>query len=187
MIKAGGLEKGMAILIKGEPYVIVEREFVNPGKGSAFVRTKLKNPSTGQVLRETMKSQDQVEEIVVEDKDCQYLYADTDNYHFMDLETYEQFEIPVQTFEDYRYLMKEGETYTLIMWGNRPLDIKIPYKVVYTVTQAEDAVKGDTVTGATKVVEVETGLKVKVPIFIKEGEKILVNTETGEYVERVNS
>ncbi len=187
MIKAGSLEKGMAILIKGEPYVIVEREFVNPGKGSAFVRTKLKNPTTGQVLRETMKSQDQVEEIVVEDKDCQYLYADDENYHFMDLETYEQFEIPVPTFEDYRFLMKEGETYTLVMWEHRPLDIKLPYKVVYTVTKAEDAVKGDTVTGATKVVEVETGLKVKVPIFIKEGEKILVNTETKEYVERVNS
>jgi len=187
MVRAGSLEKGMAILIKGEPYVIVEREFVNPGKGSAFVRTKLKNPTSGQVLRETMKTQDQVEEIVVEDNDCQYLYADDENYHFMDLDTYEQFEVPVKTFEDYRYLVKEGETYTLVMWEHRPLDIKIPYKVVYVVTKAEDAVKGDTVTGATKIVEVETGLKVKVPIFIKEGEKILVNTETKEYVERVNS
>ncbi len=186
MIKAGALEKGMAILIKGEPFVIVEREFVNPGKGSAFVRAKLKNPTSGQVLRETMKSQDQVEDIVVEDKDCQYLYADGDSYHFMDLETYEQFEIPVKTFPEYQELMKEGETYTLIMWEDRPLDIKLPYKVVYTVTKAEDAVKGDTVTGATKTVEVETGLKVKVPIFIKEGERILVNTETKEYVERVN-
>ncbi|HDQ14620.1 MAG TPA: elongation factor P [Sediminispirochaeta sp.] len=186
MVKAGALEKGMAILIKGDPFVIVEREFVNPGKGSAFVRLKLKNPQSGQVLRETMKSQDQVEDIVVEDKDSQYLYADGDNFHFMDVETYEQFEIPVSTFEDYQFLMKEGETYTIIRWEHRPLDIKLPYKVVYTVTKAEEAVKGDTVTGATKIVEVETGLKVKVPIFIKEGEKILVNTETKEYVERVN-
>jgi len=187
MAKAGSLEKGMAILVKGDPYIIVEREFVNPGKGSAFVRTKLKNPTTGQVLRETMKTQDQVEEIVVEDKDCQYLYADDESYHFMDLDTYEQFEVSVKSFEDYRLLMKEGDTYTLVMWENKPLDIKVPYKVVYKVTKAEDAVKGDTVTGATKVVEVETGLTVKVPIFIKEGEKILVNTETKEYVERVNS
>lgn len=186
MIRAGALEKGMALLIKGDPYVIVEREFVNPGKGSAFVRLKLKNPNTGQVLRETMKSQDQVEDIVVEDKDSQYLYADGENYHFMDLETYEQFEIPMASFVDYNLLMKEGDTFTLVMWEHRPLEIKLPYKVIYTVTQAEEAVKGDTVTGATKIVEVETGLKVKVPIFIKEGERILVNTETKEYVERVN-
>ncbi len=186
MIRAGALEKGMALLIKGDPYVIVEREFVKPGKGSAFVRVKLKNPNSGQVLRETMKSQDQVEDIVVEDKDSQYLYADDEHYHFMDLETYEQFEVPIASFEDYQLLMKEGETFTLIMWEHRPLDIKLPFKVVYTVTKAEEAIKGDTVTGATKIVEVETGLKVKVPIFIKEGERILVNTETKEYVERVN-
>lgn len=186
MIRAGALEKGMAILIKGDPFVVVEREFVKPGKGSAFVRAKLKNPTSGQVLRETMKTQDQVEEILVEDKDSQYLFADDTSYHFMDLETYEQFEIPAKTFPEYRELMKEGDTYTLIMWEDRPLDIKLPFKIVYAVTKAEDAIKGDTVTGATKTVEVETGLKVKVPIFIKEGERIMVNTETKEYVERVN-
>jgi elongation factor P len=186
MIKAGALEKGMAILIKGDPYIVVEREFVNPGKGSAFTRAKLKNPSTGKVLRETFKTQDQVEDIELIDLDCQYLYNDGDEFHFMNLENYEQFSVPVQGFEDYRDLMKEGETYTLVMWEDRPLDIKLPFKIVYTVTKAEEAVKGDTVTGATKTVEVETGMKVRVPIFIKEGEKILVNTESKEYVERVN-
>ncbi len=186
MIKAGALEKGMAILIKGEPYIVTDREFVNPGKGSAFTRAKLKNPTTGKVLRETFKTQDQLEDILVEDMDCQYLFNDGDNYHFMNLETYDQFTVPVQGFEEYRDLMKEGETYTLLMWDDRPLDIKLPFKIVYTVTKAEEAVKGDTVTGASKIVEVETGMKVKVPIFIKEGEKILVNTENKEYVERVN-
>ena len=186
MIKAGALEKGMAILIKGEPYIVTEREFVNPGKGSAFTRAKLKNPTTGKVLRETFKTQDQLEDILVEDMDCQYLFNDGDNYHFMNLENYDQFTVPVQGFEEYRDLMKEGDTYTLLMWGERPLDIKLPFKIVYTVTKAEEAVKGDTVTGASKIVEVETGMKVKVPIFIKEGEKILVNTESKEYVERVN-
>ncbi|RKX93842.1 MAG: elongation factor P [Spirochaetes bacterium] len=187
MIRAGALEKGSAILIKGEPFVVVEREFVNPGKGSAFVRLKLKSPSTGQVLRETMKTQDQVEDITVEDKECQYLYADEESYHFMDTQTYDQFEIPMKGFEDYKLLMMDGETYKVIMWEDRPLDIKIPYKVVYKVTDAPEAVKGDTVQGATKMVTIETGLKVKVPIFIKEGEMIMVNTETKEYVERVNS
>jgi elongation factor P len=127
-----------------------------------------------------------VEDIELIDLDCQYLYNDGDEFHFMNLENYEQFSVPVQGFEDYRDLMKEGETYTLVMWEDRPLDIKLPFKIVYTVTKAEEAVKGDTVTGATKTVEVETGMKVRVPIFIKEGEKILVNTESKEYVERVN-
>ncbi len=186
MIKAGQLEKGMALLIKGAPYVVVEREFVNPGKGSAFVRAKLKSPSTGQVLRETMKTQDSVEDITVEDHDCQYLYNDGESYHFMKTDNFDQFEIPLASFEDYQYLMKDGETYRITFWENKPLDIIIPFKVIYEVAEAEDAIKGDTVTGATKVVTTETGLKVRVPIFIKQGERILVNTETREYLERVN-
>lgn len=186
MIKAGAIDKGMALLIKGQPYIVVEREFVNPGKGSAFARVKLKSPQTGQVLRETFKTQDAVEDITVEDKDCQYLYFDGDAYHFMDTESYEQFVIPFQGFEDKQYIMKEGETFRIMFWEHQPLDISVPYKVVYEVTEAEEAIKGDTVTGATKVVTLETGLKVKVPIFIKQGERVLVNTETKEYIERVN-
>ena len=187
MIKAGQIDKGMFLLVKNAPYLVAEREFVNPGKGSAFVRLKLKNLIDGSVLKETMKSQDNVEDIVVEEKDCQYLYSDGESFHFMDQETYDQFEIPVKTMEDKALYMKDGETYRVVIWDGNPIDIKIPYKVVYEVTEAAEALKGDTVTGATKVITVETGLKVKVPIFIKQGEKILVNTETGEYVERVNS
>lgn len=187
MIKAGAIDKGMALLIKGQPYIVVDREFVNPGKGSAFARLKLKSPQTGQVLRETMKTQDNVEDITVDDRDCQYLYFDGEAYHFMYTDTYEQFIIPAEGFEDKQYLMKEGETYRITFWEHTPLDIVIPYKVVYEVTEAEDAIKGDTVTGATKVITIETGLRVKVPIFIKQGERILVNTETKEYIERVNS
>ena len=187
MIKAGQIEKGMALLMKEQPFIVVEREFVNPGKGSAFVRVKMKSPATGQVLRETMKTQDSVEDITVDDKDCQYLYNDGESYHFMDNDTFEQFEVPMKSFEDYQYLMKDGETYRITMWGTKPLNIVIPYKVVYLVAEAEDAIKGDTVNGASKTVVTETGLKIRVPIFIKQGEKILVNTETKEYIERVNS
>jgi len=185
-MKAGAIEKGTCLLIKGDPFLVVEREFVNPGKGSAFVRLKVKNLITGQVLKPVMKSQDSVEEVNVTDRDCQYLYSDADSIHFMDTESFEQFSVPVEDFEDKRLIMKDGETYKVVMWEDKPIDIKVPYKVVYTVTEAQEAVKGDTVTGATKTVTVETGLTVKVPIFIKEGEKILVNTETLEYVERVN-
>lgn len=187
MIKAGQIEKGTALLIKGQPFVCVEREFVNPGKGSAFVRLKLKSPSTGQTLSETMKSQDNAEDIVVNDNDCQYLFNDGENFHFMLTETYEQIEVPMASFPDYQYLMKDGETYRCTFWEEQILDIQIPGKVIFTVAEAEEAVKGDTVQGATKYVTTETGLKVRVPIFIKLGEKIRVNTDTKEYLERVNN
>jgi elongation factor P len=187
MIKAGSIDKGMFLLIKDEPHQVTEREFVKPGKGQAFVRLKLKNLKTGLVQRPVIKSHESVEEIVVEEQPAQYLYADDTSYHFMDTETYEQFTVPLAGFEEKKNYMKEGDTYELVMWETTPLDIKLPLKEVYTVTLAEDAVKGDTVTGATKTITCETGLPVKVPIFIKEGDKILVNTDTGEYVERVNA
>jgi len=187
MIKAGAIDKGMFLLVKDEPHQVVEREFVKPGKGQAFVRLKLKNLRTGLVQRPVMKSHETVEEITVEDEKAQYLYADEANYHFMDTETYEQYTVPITGFEEKKNLMKEGDIYEIVMWETTPLDIKVPLKEVYLVTGAEDAVKGDTVTGATKTVTVETGLQVKVPIFIKEGDRILVNTESGDYLERVNT
>jgi elongation factor P len=187
MIKAGQIEKGTALLIKGQPFVCVEREFVNPGKGSAFVRLKLKSPSTGQTLSETMKSQDNAEDITVEDVDFQYMYNDGENFHLMNTGTYEQIEVPMASFPDYQYIMKDGETYRCTVWEDQVLDIQVPSKVIFLVAEAEEAVKGDTVQGATKYITTETGLKVRVPIFIKQGEKIRVNTETKEYLERVNS
>ncbi len=187
MIKAGSIDKGMFLLIKDAPHQVTEREFVKPGKGQAFVRVKLKNVRTGLVQKQVIKSHEQVEEITVEEEPAQYLYADDSDFHFMDTETYEQYTVPVASFEDKKSYMKEGQTYEIVMWENTPLDIIVPMKDVYEVTDAEEAVKGDTVTGATKTVRVETGLEVKVPIFIKQGDRILVNTDSGEYVERVNT
>ena len=186
MIKAGQIDKGTALLIKGQPFICVEREFVNPGKGSAFVRLKLKSPSTGQVLQETIKSQDSVEDINVEMMDYQYMYNDGENFHMMNVDTYDQIEVPMANFEGSELLMKDGETYRCTVYNDEILDIQIPSKVVYLVAEAEEAIKGDTVQGATKFVTTETGLRVRVPIFIKQGEKIRVNTETKEYLERVN-
>jgi len=187
MIKASQISKGMFLLVKGEPYIVSEREFVNPGKGPAFVRVKLKNVKTGLVIKETIKSQDSVEDVFVESKEAQFLYTDSDSYHFMDNQTYEQYAIPVAGLEDRRNYLKEGESYQLVFYEDKPIDIKLPYKMVLTVTRAENAVKGDTVSNITKNVTVETGLVVRVPIFIKEGDRLLINTETGEYVERVNT
>ena len=186
MIKAGSISKGVFLLIKETPYQVIEREFVNPGKGSAFVRLKLKNLLTGQVLKQVNKSQETLEDIEVENKKAQYLYADADYYHFMDSQTYEQKAIPKKGLEEKDYFLKEGEEFQLSIWDDKPMDILIPYKMVFTVSEAEHALKGDTVSGATKPVTIETGLTVKVPLFIKKGDKILINTETREYVERVN-
>ena len=186
-IKAGGIDKGMFLLEKDIPYVVVDREFVNPGKGSSFCRMKLKNLRNGSVLKITHKAQDSIEEIDVEDIDSQFLYSDSDSYHFMNSETFDQFEVPINGMEDKGYFMKEGDTFKVVLWDTEALDIKLPPKMDLIVTEAEEGVKGDTVTGASKYVKVETGLTVKVPIFIKQGEKIRISVETKEYQERINS
>jgi elongation factor P len=186
MIRGGDIHKGTCLLQKGQPYIVVEREFVNPGKGSAFARVKMKSIKDGSVLTQTIMTQSEVEDAVVDAHACQYQYADSDNYHFMDNDTFDQYEIPVTDMEDKRYYLQENESYELTIWEGRVIDIKIPYKVVFTVAQSENYVKGDTVSGATKPIITETGLTVRVPLFIKQGERIMVNTETNDYVERVN-
>lgn len=187
-IKAGDLAKGSFLSDKNLPYMVVEREFVNPGKGSAFVRLKLKNLRDGSVQRVTRKSQDNIEEIDVEEFRAQYMYCDGQNYFFMHSETYEQFEIPLASLPDFQYFAREGqgEEYRLVSWEDEILDVKLPPKVDLLVTQAEEAVRGDTATAVTKQVVLETGLQVRVPAFIREGDKLRINVETKEYQERVN-
>ncbi|MBN2440398.1 MAG: elongation factor P [Spirochaetales bacterium] len=186
MVKAGSISKGDFILVKDSPHLVAEREFVNPGKGSAFVRLKLKNLITGQVLKQTVKSQESLEDIDVAIRNFQFLYSDAESSHFMDAESYEQYVIPAATIEEKRHFIKEGDTYQLVLWENNPIDLILPYKMEFKVIEAHNAIKGDTVTGATKTSIIETGLEIRVPLFIKTGDTILVNTETKEYVERVN-
>jgi elongation factor P len=186
MIRGGDITKGTCLLQKGQPYLVVEREFHNPGKGTAIARIKMKSIKDGSVLSLTIPTQQEVEDAEVSIVTCQYQYSDPDNYHFMDNESYEQHEVPIADMEDKKFYLQEGGSYELTIWEAAVIDIKIPYKVVFTVAESENYVKGDTVSGATKPVTTETGLTVRVPLFIKQGEKILVNTETNEYVERVN-
>ncbi|MDR3334032.1 MAG: elongation factor P [Treponema sp.] len=186
MIRCGDIAKGTCLLQKGQPYIVVEREFVNPGKGGAFARVKMKSIKDGTVLSQTIPTQMEVEDATVDVHTCQYQYADLDNYHFMDNDTFDQYEVPIGDMEDKKYYLKEANVYEITIWESKVIDIKIPYKVVFIVAESENYVKGDTVSGATKPIVTETGLTVRVPLFIKQGEKILVNTETNEYVERVN-
>jgi len=186
MIRGGDIAKGTCLLQNGQPYLVVERDFHIPGKGTAIVRVKMKSIKDGTVLTQTIPTQQEVEDAQVDYHTCQFQYADLENYHFMDNESYEQYDIPIAGHEDTKYYFKEGESYEMTFWEGTVIDIKIPYKVVFTVAESENYIKGDTVSGATKPVVTETGLTVRVPLFIKQGEKIRVNTETNEYVERVN-
>jgi len=186
MAKAGAIDKGMVLLFRGEPHLVTEREHHSPGKGQAVVRLRLKNLLNGSVLKETVKAHDQLQEANVHEQDGQFLFADDSGLHFMDTETYEQFTIPTDGLGDKKSYMKEGQSYKLLVWEERPIDITLPFKEQYQVTEAPQAVRGDTVTGAAKSVTLETGLTIKAPIFIKEGDTVLVSTQTGEYVERVS-
>ena len=186
MIRGGDITKGSCLLQNGQPYLVVEREFHTPGKGTAIARVKMKSIKDGSVLTLTIPTQQEVEDATVEIHTCQYQFADQDNYHFMDSESYDQHEVPISVHENVKYYLKEGDSYEMTFWNGSVIDIKIPYKVVFTVAESENYVKGDTVSGATKPIVTETGLTVRVPLFIKQGEKIRVNTETNEYVERVN-
>jgi elongation factor P len=187
-IRAGEVEKGMFLLMKGSPYQVVEREFVNPGKGSSFVRLKLKHLTNGSTLQETQKTQDQMETAEVAEKKSQYLYKDDNakEVFFMENENYEQFSMPFDLLGDKMFFLFEGETYPVVFLIDSPVDLKLPPKMDLEVVEAEDAVKGDTVSTVMKNAILSTGLKVRVPAFIKVGDKLRVNTETQEYVERIN-
>ncbi|MCL1954497.1 MAG: elongation factor P [Spirochaetes bacterium] len=186
MIRGGDIVKGTCLLQKGQPYLVVDREFHNPGKGTAVARIKMKSIKDGSVLSLTIPTQQEIEDAQVEIRACQYQYADQDNYHFMDNESFEQYEVSIEENQEKKFYLKEGDVYEITLWEGKVIDIKIPYKVVFTVAESENYIKGDTVSGATKPIVTETGLTVRVPLFIKQDEKILVNTETNEYVERVN-
>ena len=186
MIKAGAIDKGMFLLFKDEPYQVTDREFVNPGKGSAFVRLKLKNVRTGLVNRPTMKSHDNVKDIPVEQREAQYLYREGESFMFMDSQTFDQFGVARELVGSGKYYLKEGVAYQLLIWEGTPLQIQIPLKTTLSISQAETGEKGDSATGSTKNAVTDTGLTVKVPLFIKEGDRIVVKTDSGEYVERAS-
>jgi len=186
MIKAGSITKGIFLSWRGQPVLVVDKEFYNPGKGAAVVRLKLKHLKTGQTTKEVLKTDENIEEAEVNHVQAQYLYKTKDNFYFMNPRTYDQHEVPFDIIGDQEKYLKENEEYLLAIWEGKAVAFITPKKMVFTVAQAEETVKGNTVTGATKPVTLDNGAIVKVPLFIKEGEQIIINTETGEYVGRKN-
>lgn len=179
------ISKESILRLNGEIYGVLDFQHVNPGKGAAFVRTKLKNLRTGKVTEQTFKSSEAVEIVEVERRKMQYLYQNGAMFTFMDNATYEQMEIEEALLAGKKEFLKEGLEVTVISFEDVPVLVELPRKIVYRVKESPPGVKGDTASGhVTKEVILENDLKVQSPLFIKEGEEIVINTETGEYVER---
>ncbi|MGC8880876.1 MAG: elongation factor P [Minisyncoccia bacterium] len=183
MVSTSDFQKGMVIEVENEPYLILDYQFVKPGKGTAFVRTTLKHVKTKKVIEKSFRSQERFEELDLDYKKVTYLYSDRQNSVFLDSNN-QRISVPLEITKDKIPYLKQKTEVQLVYLEEELIDVKIPIKVTLKVVEAPPAIKGDTVTGATKTVTLETGLKINVPIFIKEGEEIIVNTETGQYVER---
>jgi len=183
-IYTSDFQKGMFIEYNNEPHQITDFTFVNPGKGSAFVRTKLRNLKTGNVREFTYKSGEKVEEIPIEVREMQYLYKENDKYYFMDKFTYEQYFLSESLLGNFAKFLKEGETFQITLHLGNPIYLRTPKKVRLKVVVAEGAVRGNTVMGAKKFVKLETGITIAVPLFIKTGDIVSVDPETGDYLER---
>ncbi len=176
---------GFTMLLDGEFLQIVEFQHVKPGKGSAFVRTKLRNVRTGAVLDRTFRSGDKVEEVRLEKREMQFLYRDGELFHFMDLDTYEQMSVPGELVGEQASLLKENETAYVLIALEKPIGVELPNFVQLRVARTEPGLRGDTATGAVKPAVLETGHQVQVPLFINEGDVLKIDTRTGNYVERV--
>ena len=184
MITAGDFRNGVTFDMDGNVFQIVEFQHVKPGKGAAFVRTKIKNVITGGVTEKTFNPTDKFPTAFIERREMQYLYADGDLFYFMDQETYEQQPISANTLGDALKFVKENEVVKVLSYKGSVFGIEPPFFVELEVTATEPGVKGDTATNVTKPATVETGAEVKVPLFINTGDKIKIDTRTGEYLER---
>jgi elongation factor P len=175
---------GLKIMLEKDPCVILENEFVKPGKGQAFNRVKLRNLKTGRVLERTFKSGETVEGADVVDVELQYLYNDGTLWHFMNPDNYEQIAADARAMGDTVQWIKGEETCVVTLWNGVPLVVTAPNVVTLAITQTDPGVRGDTATGGTKPATLETGAVVKVPLFVSEGERIRVDTRTAEYLSR---
>ena len=185
MISAGDFRNGITIELEGNVFQIIEFQHVKPGKGAAFVRTKLKNIKNGGVVEKTFRPTEKCPQGRIDRKDMQYLYADGDMYNFMDVETYEQIALSQDEIGDALKFVKENEMVKMLSHNGQVFSVEPPLFVELEITETEPGFKGDTATGASKSAIVETGAQVSVPLFVEIGEKIKIDTRTGEYLSRV--
>jgi len=184
MASTSDIRNGAVIFHKGKRWKVVEFQHVKPGKGGAFVRTKLKELKSGKIIDETFNAGARIEYIKVEAKSMQYLYLDDMSIYFMDNQTYDQIQVNLDLVGNDKYFLISGMEVDLLFDGNEVLNIRIPAHVILEVTETEPGFKGNTATGATKPATLETGLNLNVPLFVNEGDLLKIDTRTGEYIER---
>ncbi|SEP63230.1 elongation factor P [Solimonas aquatica] len=184
-VSTNEMKAGTKVLIDGDPYSVIENEYRKPGKGQATNTLKIRNLKTGRVLEKTLKSGDSWEAADVEDKDMQYLYNDGQFWTLMDPVSYEQIQAGEAAMADAAKWLKGEETVRVTLWNEAPLVVYAPNTVELVVAETDPGLRGDTATGGTKPAKLETGAVVRVPLFVNEGEKIKVDTRTGEYLSRV--
>lgn len=185
--KTNDFKKGLKIQIDGDPYIMIEMNFVKPGKGNALYKCRLRNLLRGTVVDRTYKGGDELEAADLHEVSVQYLYKQVDTFVFMNEETFEQYELSADQVDDSWKYMKDGMKCTLMLFNGNPITLTLPTHVELEVTQCEPGAKGDTATNVTKPVTLETGAEFSAPGFIKEGNVIKIDTRTGEYVERVSN
>ncbi|HZN15583.1 MAG TPA: elongation factor P [Acidimicrobiales bacterium] len=183
-VSTNDLKNGMTIDLPEGLFSVVEFQHVKPGKGGAFVRTKLKNTRTGAVVDRTFRADEKVEQAVIDKRDMQYLYRDGEDYVFMDSTTYDQIHVSEAQLANAAPYVKEGDSAVIQMYGTEIVGVDLPAAVELTITETEPGVQGDRVSGARKLATLETGLTVQVPLFVEKGERIKVDTRTGEYITR---
>jgi elongation factor P len=181
------IRAGMKVILEGDPYAIVDNEFVKPGKGQAFNRIKVRNLKSGRTIERTFKSGDTLEAADVMDVEMQYLYSDGDFFHFMVPENFEQYATGKDVVGDDAQWLKDGMTCIITLWNNVPLVVTPPAHVELKIVETDPGLRGDTATGGQKPAKLETGAVVRVPLFLNEGEVIRVDTRTGEYISRAKA
>jgi elongation factor P len=184
-VSTNNFKNGMCISYDGKLWVIVEFQHVKPGKGGAFVRTKLKEVKSGRVVDITFRAGEKLDDVRMETKSLQYLYTDGSSHHFMDTETYEQFELPADFVGEAAKWLKENDVATVLIAGGEMLGVEPPMFVELEIVETDPGFKGDTVQGGTKPATLETGAVVQVPLFLNSGERVKVDTRDGRYVTRV--
>jgi elongation factor P len=186
MIDTSQFRNGIKVILDGNPFTMVYFQHVKPGKGGAFVRTKVKNLLNGRTIERTFRSGERIEEADIQEKSMQYLYQEGENLVFMDQQTYDQIPIPPDVIGDAIQFMLENMEVDVLFWNGKPVNIELPNYIVARVVKSDPGLKGDTSSGATKPATLECGATIQVPLFIKEGDMLRVDTRTGEYSERVN-
>ena len=184
MILAGDLRPGSKVEVDGVPFVVTDFQWVKPGKGGAFMRTKLKNLRTGAVIERTFRTEEKLPSAELEERRTQFLYQSEDEFHFMDMETFEQFFLSEDQLGDARKYLTEEMVVTIVSHGGTPLTVVVPTFVELAVAETEPGVRGDTASGGSKHATLETGAVIQVPLFITVGDRLRVDTRTGAYIER---